>query len=428
MPVRPALTSWWRSAAGRAAGMVVSGIRRAGPTRATRASRPGPAGEELGRGVALRGTVWPGGDAAPYDDGVVLVDADGRVAALGPASTVRVPAGMRSLGGPGCWVGPGVVDAHVHLAFGAAEEALRGGVVGVRDLGAPRRAALRWRTGHRPPPPGRPSVGVAGPILTAPGGYPARSWGAAGFAAFVGTPAAARLVVRGLAGDGVDLVKIALEPGPDRRWPMPPPVVVRAVVEAAHGAGLRVTAHALVVEAVARAVDAGVDELAHTPTERLPEGLIERVAATGMPVVSTLQTFFSGGAGRGAAANAAALHRAGVPLVYGTDLGNAGTRPGVDPRELDRLADAGLGRRGALLAATVGTARLPGVRGRTGRLAAGEPAALVLLAGDPMVEPGVWRRPLAVLCDGRLVEPAGPVPDTLIQTTRRRPPDDLLGR
>ncbi len=259
--------------------------------------------------MALCGTVWPGGAEQPYD-GVVLVDADGRVAALGPTPAVPVPDGVRRLGGPGCWVGPGLIDAHVHLAFGAAEGALRGGVVGLRDLGAPRRDALRWRTGHRPPPPGRPYIGVAGPVLTAPGGYPSRSWGAAGFAAFVGTPAAARLVVRGLAGDGVDLVKIALEPGRDGRWPMPPPGVVRAVVEAAHGAGLRVTTHALTIEAVVRALDAGVDELAHTPTERLPEPLVDRVAAAGIPVVSTLQTFFSGGTGRAAAANAAALHRA----------------------------------------------------------------------------------------------------------------------
>jgi imidazolonepropionase-like amidohydrolase len=371
--------------------------------------------------------VWPGGAAEPYD-GVVLVDAAGRIAALGPVDAVPLPAGLRTLGGPGCWVGPGVIDAHVHLAFGATEQALRGGLVGVRDLGAPRRDALRWRTGHRPPPPGRPYIGVAGPILTAPGGYPSRSWGAAGFATFVGTPGAARLVVRDLAGDGVDLVKIALEAGADRRWPMPPPVVVRAVVEAAHGAGLQVTAHALTVEAVTRALDGGVDELAHTPTERLPEPLVDRVAAAGIPVVSTLQTFFSGGAGRGAAANAAALHRAGVPLVYGTDLGNAGTRPGVDPRELDRLADAGLGRRGALLAATERAARLPGVRNRTGSLAIGEFAAAVLLAGDPMVEPGVWHRPLAVLCDGRLVEPPRPAPDTLDNTSRHAVPDDLVGR
>ena len=211
--------------------------------------------------------------------------------------------------------------------------------------------------------------------------------------------------MRGLAGDGVDVVKVAVERGPEGAWPVPPTAVLRSVVDAAHGAGLKVVAHALTVEAVGRALDAGVDELAHTPAERLPEPLVDRVAAAGVPVVSTLQTFFSAGGGRAAAANAAALHRAGVPLVYGTDLGNEGTRPGVDPRELDRLADAGLGRLGALRAATERSAAVAGIRLRTGRLELGQPAAAVVLNGDPLVEPGVWRRPRVVVCDGRLVEP-----------------------
>jgi imidazolonepropionase-like amidohydrolase len=366
----------------------------------------------LGRGVALRGTVWPGGAIEPYD-GVVLIRPDGIIDRIGPPASVPIPVGVRVIGAAHTWVGPGIIDAHVHLAFGPAEEALRGGVVGVRDLGSPRRDALRRRTGHRRPPPGSPYVGVAGPILTATGGYPSRSWGADGFASFLTTPAQARLAVRGLAGDGVDLVKVAVERGPDGAWPVPSTAVLRAVVDAAHGAGLKVVAHALTAEAVGRVLDAGVDELAHTPVEPLSEALVDRVAAAGIPVVSTLQTFFSGGEGRGAGGNAAALHRAGVRLVYGTDLGNAGTRTGVDPRELDRLADAGLGRLGALRAATEGSAAVAGIRLRTGRLERGEPAAAVLLHSDPLVEPGVWRRPRTVVCDGRLLEPPEGAPDTL---------------
>ena len=361
-------------------------------------------GSDLGRGVALRGRIWPGADAEPYD-GVVLVGPDGTIERIGPTAAVPIPVGVRVVGASHTWVGPGVVDAHVHLAFGSPQDALRGGVVGVRDLGAPTGAALRQRTGHRRPPPGSPYVGVAGPLLTAPGGYPSRSWGADGFATGLTSPNHARAVVRGLAGDGVDLVKVAVERGGEAGWPVPSTAVLRAVVAAAHDAGLKVVAHALTAEAVGRVLDAGVDELAHTPTERLSEPLVDRIAAAGVPVVSTLQTFFSGGGGRDAAANAAALHRAGVPLVYGTDLGNAGTRGGVDPRELDRLADAGLGRLGALRAATERSAAVAGVRLRTGVLRRGAPAAAVLLNGDPLVEPGVWFRPRVVVCDGRLVEP-----------------------
>jgi len=376
---------------------VVGGNSRGGTVRV-----PG----SLGRGVVLRGRLWPGGGADAYD-GLLIVAGDGTVAALGPAGQLAVPADLPVLGGPGRWIGPGVVDAHVHLAFGGPAEAVRGGVVGVRDLGAPPADAWAWRTRPGPlggPPPGQPWVAVAGPVVTAPGGYPSRSWGAAGFAAFASSPEAAGRLVRDLAADGADLIKIALEPGPG--WPVPSPPVVRAVVDAAHRAGLAVTAHALRSEMVARALDAGVDELAHVPARRLPEPLVHRIATAGIPVVSTLQAFFSGGDGRDAAANAADLHRAGVRLLYGTDLGNAGTRPGVDPRELDRLADAGLGRPGALRAATEGSAAAAGMRAPgLGRIELGRPASVVLLCGDPLVEPEVWRRPLAVVSGGRLVCP-----------------------
>ncbi len=355
----------------------------------------------LGRGVALRGMVWPGGEAEVFD-GVVVVGADGSVVEMAPAGRLRLPADLLVLGGPRAWIGPGVIDAHVHLAFGSPRDELRGGLVSVRDLGAPPDSASRWRTIGRPPE-GSPGVAVAGPVITAVGGYPSSTWGADGFSRFVDAPEQAVPAIRRLVAEGVDLVKIALEPGAG--WPVPSPSTVRALVEAAHDAGLAVTAHALSAPMVSRALDAGVDELCHTPTDRLDDATIERIAVAGIPVVSTLQTFFSAGKGREAARNAAALHRTGVRLIYGTDLGNTGTCTGVDPRELDRLADTGLGRMGALRAATEGAAGAYGVRGRTGRIEVGSAAALVLLSADPLVEPGAWRAPVAVVADGRLVRP-----------------------
>lgn len=360
----------------------------------------------LGRGLALRGTVWPGGDEPAYD-GVVALAPDGTIAAMGPVDQFWLPGDVPVLGGPGYWVGPGVVDAHVHLAFAVAERVLRRGVVGVRDLGAPLELAMSWRTGRGTARPGLPYIAVAGPVITAPGGYPSHGGGGE-FAAAVSAPGPARQLVGRLARSGVDLIKVALEPGPG--WPVPAPDIVRTVVQAAHEQGLAVVAHAVTVETVARALDAGVDELAHTPIEPLPDPLIERIAASGITVTSTLQAFFSDGRGREAARNAARLVSAGVSLVYGTDLGNLDnlrTRSGVDPRELDRLADAGLGRRGALRAATEGSARVAGIRGRTGRLTQGAPASVVLLAGDPLVEPQLWWRPVAVACDGQVYADAG---------------------
>ncbi len=387
-----------------------------------RSHRPGRAGAPS-RGVAFVGTVWTGGDSEPAP-GVVVLDGSGRVSHLGDDRSV-LPADLLVLGGPNHWIVPGIVDAHVHLfSNGAAPDAepelagqLHTGVVGVRDLGAPSRLAIRWRTGHRPPPPGSPFIAVSGPIFTASDGCPSRSGGPDGFAEPVTSPTHARWAVQRLAAEGIDVVKIALDGG-GAGWAAPAPAVVRAIVDAAHAAGLPTVAHALTATMVERALAARVDELAHTPMERLSPALIDRIAASGLSVTSTLQTFFSAGTGRAAAANAADLIAAGVQVRYGTGLGNYGTRPGVDPRELDRLADAGLGRLGALRAATEWSATAGGMRRRTGRIILGEAAALVLLPASPLVEPGIWRTPSAVFADQRLTVAPNAQPQQGASTTR----------
>lgn len=360
-----------------------------------------------GAGVALRGTVWAGGETEPLPGAVVVVDGEGDVVALGPVDDVAVPQGLPVLGGPDSWVGPGVVDAHVHLAFGDADSLLAGGVVAVRDLGAPPHLRAAWREGTGPL-----HVAVAGPVLTAPGGYPSNSWGADRFTLPLPDPETARRLVAELAAEGVAVVKVAVEPADGQ--PVPGRAELRAVVDAAHEAGLRVTAHALTAAAVGRVLDAGVDELAHTPTERLDDELVERIADAGVVVVSTLQTLIAQEPAeerRCTARNAAALHAAGVELVYGTDLGNTGTSCGVDPRELDRLADAGLGRLGALRAATQGSGRLVGL---PGRIEVGRPASMVLLPGDPLAAPEAWRAPTAVIAGGvaSVWAPASRLPQT----------------
>jgi imidazolonepropionase-like amidohydrolase len=60
--------------------------------------------------VAIRGDVVHPVAAPPIRDGIVLVGADGRIEAVGPASRVQVPAGYRLLSG--AVVTPGLVDAH----------------------------------------------------------------------------------------------------------------------------------------------------------------------------------------------------------------------------------------------------------------------------------------------------------------------------
>ena len=332
---------------------------------------------ELGAGLALRGALWLSADVQ-YDDGLVVIDEQGVVAAAGPAASTPVPVEIETLEAE--WIGPGLVDHHVHLSFGNPDHIVGRGVVAVRDLGAPPTDALAFRR------LGVPRVEVAGPLLTAPGGYPSRSWGEAGFAAFVDDPEQATRLVSGLATQ-VDVIKLALEAA---GGPVPSADVVHAVVEAAHAGGVPVTCHALTVDMVERALDAGVDELAHTPTEPLPAELVQRIAAAKVRVISTLHTFVAGGDGDGARANAAALVAAGVSVRYGTDLGNAGIKPGADPAELKLMGQAGL-RPDAVLAAA------------TEPVQVGAPAALVALETDPREHVEAWREPLAVVVGGTLL-------------------------
>ena len=380
------------------------------------------------RGYALIGEVWPGADSTTYPGGVIIGPA-GRLEriVIGSASQVlaQLPEGLGALGDDSSWIGPAIIDAHVHLGLAPGGSARRPlgaigpGLGGVRDLGSPADDALRLRAASRRSAgrdergaqsqagwafrsrwaggPHGPAVAVSGPILTSPGGYPSTTWGAgSGVSTTIASSGQARLVVRSLAARGVDVIKVALEPGASG-LPTPSRAVLRSIVEAAHEAGLPVVAHALRARMVVRALDCGVDELAHTPTERLPDEVIERIVDARVGVVSTLQTFFSDGEGADAGGNAAALVRAGGILRYGTDLGNTGTVTGVDPRELDRLAHAGLGRLGALRAATEGSAGAAGMHGPTGVLTEGAAAALVLLDGDPLRDPAVWRAPIATV-------------------------------
>jgi len=90
----------------------------------------------------------------------------------------KPPAGAKTIDATGLLLVPAFVDAHVHLSVAGkvadvAAAELRGGVAAVLDLGEPERTL----------PVGAPPLRVrfAGPLLTAPRGYPTQSWGANGY-------------------------------------------------------------------------------------------------------------------------------------------------------------------------------------------------------------------------------------------------------
>ena len=232
----------------------------------------------------------------------------------------------------GFYVVPAFVDAHVQLtvAGNVAEAMLRGGVAAAIDLGAPEES-LPLRAGAL-------RVVFAGPLLTAPRGYPTQSWGPR-HGLPVATADGARAAVRRLAAAGARFCKLAF----DARYAMLDAEVARAAAGEAHRLGMQVAAHALDADAVARALDAGADVLAHTPRDELPAATLR--ALRGRWVISTLHAFGV------QPTRLRALADAGVRVAYGTDLGNEDTRPGIDARELRLLQAAGVDPLGAAAAA-----------------------------------------------------------------------------
>jgi imidazolonepropionase-like amidohydrolase len=95
------------------------------------------------------------------------------------------------------------------------------------------------------------------------------------------------------------------------------------------------------------------------------------------------------------------LHKAGVPIVAGTD------GFGVELiRELEIYQQAGFTPAEALQSATILPARVVGADKRTGSISVGKEADMVLVDGDPSKELGALRRVVTVVSDGYLMDAA----------------------
>ena len=92
----------------------------------------------------------------------------------------------------------------------------------------------------------------------------------------------------------------------------------------------------------------------------------------------------------------------GVRIVMGTD-GGLGSHL---PTEVSLMVEHGLPPLAALRAATIDAARLLGLDSEIGTLEAGKIADVLLLDGDPIAEPSLWRDPsriATVVQAGRVV-------------------------
>jgi imidazolonepropionase-like amidohydrolase len=111
------------------------------------------------------------------------------------------------------------------------------------------------------------------------------------------------------------------------------------------------------------------------------------------------------------------LHRAGVPLMVGTDLANAYVFAGsAVHEEMRSFQEAGIGPAEVLRAATVVPARFCGVAGSLGAVQEGKVASLVLVAADPLEDVANAARIEGVFLRGRFLDRAAL--DALLEDVR----------
>ncbi|MGI5282443.1 amidohydrolase family protein [Nonomuraea polychroma] len=371
--------------------------------------------------------VFDGERTVPQAD--VLIDGD-RIAEV-TADPVDV-----EVDGAGKTLLPGLIDAHAHAFDGDLEEALKFGVTTELDMNnlPPILARQRRQAAERDDVADLRSSSM---IATAPGGHPTQLWtpdlievvGSDQGLDTVGDADQAKAFVEARLAEGVDYLKIAVDDGSASGMSLPvlSPELAAVLVEAAHAAGLRVIAHTVTAREALIALDAGADGLAHLYSdagEERAEEMAARIASYDAFVISTI-TFIEAVTGdpgptellrdprmaermserskatfgrepkdipmhthgvRNASQSAAALLRAGVPLLAGTDCTSFGPVHGAGfHHEMLMLTRAGLTPEQALTAATSLTARHFGLADR-GRIAPGLRADLLLVDGDPTTD------------------------------------------
>jgi imidazolonepropionase-like amidohydrolase len=380
------------------------------------------------------------GSGAPLvADAGLLVDDAGRIvyagprAALGPLppETIHVDLGDRTLL-------PGIVDAHVHLAFDggpdpvsaiqatdddtlyaqmAARAAgmLRAGITAARDCGARGWLDLRLRDAIAAGELAGPRLTVAGSPITIDDGHCHYLGGCTAHGA-----AAVRAQARRQLDAGADWVKMMVSggritAGSDATQPQFDRDEVRAAAEEAHGAGRRLAAHAHATASIADAVAVGVDSVEHcswvSPDDDIvyDPGVAAAMAGQGVYACPTLHWRFPAIAARRGPdwprrrlETIARMHATGVPIAFGTDCGIPLVPHDRWAGGIVWLAEALGSPLAAIQAATSGSAACVGLSDR-GTLAAGQYADVIAVDGNPLSDMACLQQVGWVMQGGRVV-------------------------
>jgi imidazolonepropionase-like amidohydrolase len=417
------------------------------PASGANANSPAPAHE-----FAIKA-----GHLVDVDSGTVLSDQvilvrDNRVIAVGKG--LAIPTGATVIDLSNMTVLPGLIDCHTHLADGArdpsgdplsylkrtaaevalesvpnAKDTLDSGFTTARDVGVYRALTdVALRDAIARGNISGPRMYVAGAYVTITGGAGALTGAAPDIQlpwdlryGQADGPWQVRAVIRKLANDGVDHIKIlssgaVLEHGSNPNSQEFTMEELQAAVEEAHAFGLRVEAHAHSAQGIKNAIRAGVASVEHASMiddegialakERgtyldmdiYDEECIEADARSGAIPPDFVQ--HDAALGQIQRDNFRKAVRAGVKLSFGTD---AGVCPyGVAARQFAFMVKYGMTPMQAIQAATTSAADLLGHSDVLGSIKPGKYADIIAVASDPIHDVRALETVSFVMKDGKV--------------------------
>lgn len=383
------------------------------------------------------------------DDPVVVIT-DGRIAAVVVRGGARpvIPAGARRIDLAGRTILPGLIDMHVHLTGDArisgyraleytdsfwtvvgvsnARKVLDAGFTTVRNVGADNYADIGLKQGIEGGYVTGPRIVGAGYALGATGGHCDGSEAfPPSFATLpspnvADTPDGYRKLVRIQRKYGAEVIKICATGGVLSKRDAPGAqqmtlAEMKAVVDEAHMAGMKVAAHAHGKVGIDDAIRAGVDTIEHASLAdadsfRLAKAagawfsmdiydddyILAEGAKNGVHEESLAKERVIGRRQRETFRNA---YRAGVKMIFGTD--NGGVFPaGQNALQFAKMVEWGMPPIEAIRSATTNAADALGRKGDVGTIAPGGWGDIVALDGDPLADVRLLEHPAAVIKGG----------------------------
>ena len=375
--------------------------------------------------VFENGTVIIGDGKVLNNTSVVVQDT--RITQVGPAASIKAPAGATRVSLAGKTLMPAIVDTHVHTSTTAPElendlrQRAHFGVSAALSMGLDGTDAAFVQRGKTTP--GLARIFLAGRGITAP------EKGRTEVPFWITTPEEGRKAVQENAAKKVDIIKIWVDDR-DGKFPKLTPPLYGAVIDEAHKQKLRVTAHIFSLEDAKGLLKAGVDSFAHGIRDRdmddeavallkarpafvlipnmpdrgvaadyswlkghIPDGELQKIqaAATDRPQVAATWAI--------QCRNLKKMSDAGVRITVGTD-GNTPWAPHV---EMADMVAAGMTTSQVIVSATRNGAeflRIP----NTGTIENGKIADLLVLDANPLDDITNTRKINAVYLRGVAVD------------------------